>query len=224
VVRVWHTANGFEQTLEGHQGSIFCMAQGGAYLFSGGDDMGIKTWQFSNEKFEPLINLAGHTAPIQDMKVAGNMLISGDRQGTVNFWDLSTGQQTQTIATGHTNNMLCLWLEDQFLFTAGLDGLVKVWDSAGAQQFEQGVTNQHNQPSGITAMLVMSDGPDSSVMITACSDKAIKMWAMPSFDKRGILASRAGHADTARCLAKGPGNSFFSGAMDHAIIVWEFNQ
>ena len=48
------------------------------------------------------------------------------------------------------------------------------------------------------------------------------MWTMPSFDKRGILAARAGHSDVVRCLAKGPGNSFFSGSMDNTIIVWEF--
>ena len=33
-----------------------------------------------------------------------------------------------------------------------------VWDSTGAKLLEQVVTNQHNQPSGITAMLVTSDG------------------------------------------------------------------
>jgi WD40 repeat protein len=36
VVHVWHMANGFEQTLEGHQGTVWCLAQGGAYLFSAG--------------------------------------------------------------------------------------------------------------------------------------------------------------------------------------------
>jgi len=221
-VRVWHVENGFEQSLEGHQGSIFSLAQGGAYLFSAGDDMGVKTWQFADEKFAPLINLAGHTAPIQDMKVVGNALISADRQGTVNFWDLTTGAQTNQVQTGHTNNLLCIWVEDSYLFTAALDGVVKVWDSSGSMLFEQAVTNQHNQPSGITAMLVTSDGAEASVLVTACNDKALKMWQMPTFDKRGILASRAGHADVVRCLAKGPGNSFFSGGMDHSIIVWEF--
>ena len=34
---------GFEQALEGHQGGIFCLAQAATYLFSGGDDMGVKT-------------------------------------------------------------------------------------------------------------------------------------------------------------------------------------
>lgn len=70
-------------------------------------------------------------------------------------------------------------------------------------------------------MIVVPEN-DASVLVTACDDKALKLWMMPSFDKRGILASRVGHSDVARCLAKGPGNSFFSGAMDNSIIVWEF--
>ena len=65
VVRVWHTDSAFEQSLEGHQGSVYCLAQGGNYLFSGGDDTGVKTWQFSGEKFDPVTNLAGHSSPVQ---------------------------------------------------------------------------------------------------------------------------------------------------------------
>ena len=135
VVKVWNMDNGFEQALEGHQGSIYCLAQGGPHLFSGGDDMGVKTWQvgahagrgthypdasvwhgacpsalraalvlgvtaprrlpsqFAGEKFEPVIELKGHTSPIQAMNVAGNCLISLERNALVIFWDLSSGQQ-----------------------------------------------------------------------------------------------------------------------------------
>ena len=60
------------------------------------------------------------------------------------------------------------------------------------------------------------------VLVTACDDNALKMWRMPTFDKRGILASRVGHSDVVRCIAKGPGNSFFTGGMDRNIFVWEF--
>ena len=105
---------------------------------------------------------------------------------------------------------------------------IVVWDRVnGSMLFEQAVTNQHNQQTGITSMLMLSDGvrfrnsasscvrpviftpsagPDSSVLVTACRDNALKMWAMPTFDKRGILGSRVGHSDCVRCLAKGPGH------------------
>jgi len=104
---------------------------------------------------------------------------------------------------------------------------VKVWDSAGSQLFDQMVTNQNNERSGITAILVVPEkappgGEPVSALVTACDDKALKMWCLPTFDRRGILTSRAGHSDVVRCLARGPGNSFFSGGMDRSIIVWEF--
>ena len=81
-------------------------------------------------------------------------------------------QQTNAIATGHTSIVTSLWVEDSYLFTGALDGVVKVWDPAGQMLFEQGVTNAQNQPSGITAMLVTTDASGSdSVLVTACNDK-----------------------------------------------------
>ena len=52
--------------------------------------------------------------------------------------------------------------------------------------------------------------------------QALKLWKMPTFDRRGIIASRGGHQKVVRCLAKGPGNSFFSAGIAHIINVWEF--
>ena len=128
---------GFEQSLEGHVGSIYCLAQGGAYLFSGGDDAGIKTWQYANEKFEPLIELKGHTQPVQVMKTAAGILISADRSGTVAKWSLESGALQSTFATGHTNLVMSMWVEETYLFTASLDGHVKVWDGDGGLKFDQ---------------------------------------------------------------------------------------
>jgi len=226
VVRVWNMDTGFEQTLEGHQGAIYSLAQGVAYLFSGGDDTGIKTWQFSSDRFEPLVELKGHQAPVQALRTTGMSLVSADRTGQVNMWALEgeqAGQLQGTIQTGHGAPLMALWVEESYLFTAALDGHVKVWDAQGSLQYDQEVRNQNNQPSGIAAVLVVPEVQgEGSVLITACDDKAMKMWTLPTFDRRGILAARAGHADVVRCLARGPGNSFFSGGMDNSILVWEF--
>ena len=74
------------QTLEGHQGGIYCLAQGGAYLCSGGDDTGVKTWQYATDRFDPLIELKGHQQPVQVMKTVPGTLLSADRGGTVAKW------------------------------------------------------------------------------------------------------------------------------------------
>ena len=103
-----------------------------------------------------------------------------------------------------------------------------MWDTSGTQLFDQVVTNQSNQPSGITSLLLASEGGQDGgdggeqILVSACDDQALKMWKMPTFDKRGILGARLGHKDVVRSLAKGPGNSFFSASMDSNIIVWEF--
>jgi WD40 repeat protein len=169
-VKVWHMGNGFEQTLEGHTGAVFSLAQGGAYLFSAGEDMGIKTWRFGeSQQFEPVVELQGHAAPVQVLKAAPNCLISGDRNGVVNMWDLTSGQQTGSIQTGHTREMLALWVEESHLITAALDGNVRVWDASGTGLYEHQVENKDRQPSGVTALCVVPEG-EGSTLITACDD------------------------------------------------------
>ena len=137
VVRAWNMDAGAEQALEGHAGGIYCLAQGGAYLFSGGDDTGVKTWQYANERFEPLTELKGHTSAIQVMKTVPGSLITADRGGTVAKWCLETGALQMTFNTAHTNHLMAMWLEETHLFTAALDGHVKVWDFEGNQQYDQ---------------------------------------------------------------------------------------
>ena len=72
------------------------------------------------------------------------MLLSADRTGTVIMWDVTTGSATLSITTGHTDILMALWVEDSYLFTASLDGRVKVWNAEGEMLHEQGVTNHHN--------------------------------------------------------------------------------
>lgn len=219
--------SGVEQSLEGHQGGIFCLAQGGAYLFSGGEDMCIYTWQYAETGFAPLIKLEGPQSAVQRMTTvegsegAAGVLVSAHRGGTIHMWDLTSGAPTSVINTGHTNALCAIWLEESYLFTGALDGHVKVWDGAGGQLWDQEITNQQNMPSGVAAMLVVPEG-ESSVLVTACDDKALKLWVLPTFNKRGIIGARVGHSDVVRCMARGPGNSFFSGGMDGNIMVWEF--
>jgi len=241
LVRVWQVETGGDQSLQGHMGTVFCLEQGGSYLFSGGEDLGLKVWQYSEApavpgapstlgSFVPAIELKGHQACIQDMKVTGgsaeraaDVLISADRGGTVALWGFGEANASpnplKVFQTGH-NNLMGIWLEAEIMFTAGLDGHVKVWDGQGTQLYDHVCLGQQGGESGVTALAVVPDQADG-VMVTACQDKAIKLWQMPKFSKRGILGYKAGHTDVVRCIAKGPGNSFFTGSMDKTICVWE---
>jgi len=235
AIRAWQMESGATQSLDGHFGSIYCLRQGGQYLFSGGEDMGPKLWTFQESTWVPLVELQKHSAQIQAMEVASaaETLVTADRGGVLNCYGYGETNASPaplfTINTAHTAALMSLNIVNEgdaiFLVTAGLDGHVKVWSQEGELKYDQAVTNQNNQPSGVTSLAMVPENTpqgEQTVMVTACDDKALKLWAMPAFDRRGILASRVGHMDVVRCLAKGPGFSFFSGSMDSKIIVWEF--
>ncbi len=83
--------------------------------------------------FVPAIELKGHQACIQDMKVKGgvsqaDVLISADRGGTVALWGFGESNASPNPLTFfHTGqaNLMSIWVDESILFTAGLDGHVK---------------------------------------------------------------------------------------------------
>lgn len=222
----------------------------------------VKVWRYEDVpagsgSFLLLIELKGHRACIQDMKVRGgaldahaDVLISADRDGTVALWGFGeTNASPNPLSFFHTGqaNLMSIRVDETGLFTAGLDGHIKanrrlpacpgslrptahrppcccrmqVWDAQGTLLFDHVCLTKEQRESGVTAIAVVPDHTDG-VMVTACQDKAIKLWKMPTFAKRGIIGPKAGHTDVVRCIAKGPGNSFFTGSMDSSICVWEF--
>ena len=124
-------ADGREQTLEGHTGAVFCVAQGGPHLFSAGEDAGVKTWKFGQSgQLEPVVELQGHRAPIQALSVAADsscrpIATARSRRG---IWTLAGAM---TLKTDHLSMVMAMWVEESWgapcIFTAALDGHCKVW-------------------------------------------------------------------------------------------------
>ena len=86
-------------------------------------------------------------------------------------------------------------LEEQYLCTAALDGHVKVWEASGKQLYDHVVTDKGGNPSPVTALVQVTENTpagESSVIVTACDDKALKLWTLPTFDRRGILTQSQG--------------------------------
>ena len=102
VVRVWHMGNGFEQALEGHQGTIWCLAQGGTYLFSGG----VCCLSFICKMASNLLIARGHGSPIKASPVVASNADDppGDDMGikTWQFNEQPAGFAPVVELKGHT--------------------------------------------------------------------------------------------------------------------------
>ncbi|KAG8470033.1 hypothetical protein KFE25_006488 [Diacronema lutheri] len=223
LVRIWNMETHAQQDLVGHEGPIYVIVQGNGMLFTAGHDAGIRCWKMepASMQFGLVGVLQGHTAPVQNVQVGGSTLFSASRDNTIKQWDLTTGQGVCSVTTAHTEFMMGLCLYDNFLFSAGLDGKVAVYNITSnlAMEFTYTVTNRERQPSPVTAIEIQSDPAGDAILITSCSDNAIKLCEVPNFERRGIIL---GHTQPCRALCLGPGSSFFSAGMDTTIKVWEF--
>jgi hypothetical protein len=121
VVKVIDMQEG-ELTFNAHTSSVSSLAYAAGKLFSGDAGGNIKIWDWATDqdRFQKYIEdgvsdalilkeFKGHQAAIDALVVAGNTLISGDRDGVFQFWDLGNYEclhefsypTSKTFTVGH---------------------------------------------------------------------------------------------------------------------------
>ncbi len=88
-----------------------------------------KVVPFSNYDFHPIILVhysSGHKYPIKTICADVNYIYSaGDT--TIRVWDKTALKEIATLAA-HTHFINCIYVDDEFLYSAGEDGMVRIWD------------------------------------------------------------------------------------------------
>ena len=82
--------------LLGHHGNVSTLAftADGVWLLSGSWDRTIRIWDVALGMH--VTSLLGHTAAVQEVRVAGSLAVSTSRVGVLIFWDLDTVSADQT--------------------------------------------------------------------------------------------------------------------------------
>jgi hypothetical protein len=105
----------------------------GVLLATGDRSGGLHVWEADTGRL--YLDLPGHQGAIRAVAFQpdGNVLASASEDGTVKYWEMVEGKQIRSTQA-HPGGVTCVnYIRDGRHVTAGVDGVVKLWDSGGQE-------------------------------------------------------------------------------------------
>ncbi|CAD5211871.1 unnamed protein product [Bursaphelenchus okinawaensis] len=128
------------------------------------------------DKLKFFVSLYGHSLPVTclDISPDSKLIATGSADKSVKIWGLDFGDCHRSLFA-HDDTVTCVLfnkdVEEQLIWSAGKDGLIKQWN---AKKFDQvQVLDGHFGP-----IRVIASTSDGATLISASHDKAIKLWEL----------------------------------------------
>jgi WD40 repeat protein len=128
AMRVWNVATGVcDWVLEGHMGTVRCLAVSGTGLVSGSDDRSVKVWAMgAGASWAWERTLVGHDRMVLSLATWQGKVLSGSADRSVRVWDIATGAHDATLI-GHKGPVWGLAVHGDRLLSASWDGTIREW-------------------------------------------------------------------------------------------------
>lgn len=213
LIRLWAMPNGtLQQTLSGHLHKINAIAfsPNGSILLSR-SSRETRIWSVQTGRL--LRSLADHradTARAIAFSATGKVYAIGYLDGTIEVWNLASGQRLQTIShqTGGVTSVA--FSPDGQLLASSIGRTLQLWD---ARTYTPLRTLDHASDGSFSVAF----SPDSQ-MLASGGDRDVTLWN----PQTGQLLQRLfGHTNVIRTVAFSPnGSSLASGSQDKTIKIW----
>ncbi|XP_042564564.1 WD repeat-containing protein 49 [Clupea harengus] len=166
--------------------------------------------------------LTSHESPVTCVlyNALFRQVISSDASSTITCWLMDTGQKVKQFTRCHGDAEISTMALDGTqtrLFTAGTDGLVKVWDFNG--HCHHRLNAGRDQAAEVSQVLVLK----RTVLVLGW-ERTITVFRPGSFSKFFVQPSEwiggVQHHDDVLCAAFRPPQTLVTGSYDGEIIVW----
>jgi predicted nucleic acid-binding Zn-ribbon protein len=154
----------------------------------------------------------GHQGMVMSLALTpdGRYVVSGSWDGTVQEWDLQSGESYQL--TTHKNGAwsVAMTADGRYVISGGGDGKVRVWNRE--QGKEEKWLDAHKGPVWAVAVT-----PDGRYVVSGGGDKTIRVWDW----RNNMTQELTGHDGVIRSVAVTPDARYVvSGSSDNTVRVW----
>lgn len=181
------------KTFTGHTDALHTLALSpdGSLLATGGYDQKIRLWDVASGSEVKV--LTGHNGSINGLcfRPDGKVLASASADRTIKLWEVPSGTRLDTFSQPTKEQFAVAFSQDgKALFAGGADNRARMWSiSPKATEGTNPLLATKFAHEGTLLGLVLS--PDGMTLLSAASDKTIKLWEAASLTERALLETQS---------------------------------
>ncbi|WP_298932433.1 c-type cytochrome [uncultured Ruegeria sp.] len=116
--------------LEGHEAAVNSVAFNGTAIYSAGDDFTLRRW--------PGGGIVGqHKGKIVGLAASKTHVATASWDGTIGLWPVNGSDPNMLGPTGSGVNAVVFSTDGSELYSAGMDGALRIWDVANGQEINR---------------------------------------------------------------------------------------